>query len=88
MKVLGGAVGNAAAQKGRLTDHYSTAMRYALGIPGLSVAIVGMRRPSDLDAALDAVRGYKPFSPSELSQVQNQGRLMAKDWGELRGPVA
>jgi hypothetical protein len=89
MKVLGGAVGVGAGQKGRLApDHYSVAMRYALGIPGLSVAIVGMRRMSDLEAALAAVRGYKPFSPAELSQIRDQGRLMAKDWGELRGPVA
>ncbi|MBI3683711.1 MAG: aldo/keto reductase [Acidobacteria bacterium] len=89
MKVLGGAVGNGASQHGKLTpDHYTQAMRYALGIPGLSVAIVGMRRMSDLKAALDAVRAYKPFTPAEWTELRRQGQLMAREWGELRGPVA
>jgi uncharacterized protein len=89
MKVLGGAVGKGATQHGKLApENYATAMRYAFGIPGLSVAIVGMHRMSDLKAALEAVRGYKPFTPAEVSAHQTQGRLMAKDWGALRGPVA
>ncbi len=89
MKVLGGATGEGARQKGRLApDHYTTAMRYALSIPGLSVAILGMRRMSDLDAGLGAVRSFKPFEPGELTQLKTSGRLMAREWGELRGPVA
>jgi hypothetical protein len=89
MKVLGGALGEGAGQKGRLApEHYTAAMRYALSIPGLSVAIVGMRRMSDLEAALGAVRNHKPFDPSELTDLKARGRLMAREWGELRGPVA
>lgn len=89
MKVLGGAVGSGASQRGRLApEHYETAMRYAFGIPNLSVAIVGMRRLSDLTEALRAVQLYKPFQPEEITQHTETGRRLARQWGPLRGPVA
>ena len=42
----------------------------------------------DLEAALKAAREYKPFSPDEESRITRDGKTMAKQWGELRGPVA
>jgi hypothetical protein len=90
MKILGGTVGRGPEQRARLSapEHYAPAIRYALSIPGLSVAILGMRRMSDLEAALAAVRGFQSFTSEESTALGVKGRLMAKEWGPLRGPVA
>ena len=88
MKILGGTDGDHA--KLSADEHYTTAVRYALGIPGLSVAIMGMKNTAELQKALATVRSYKPLSSDELTQLNNKGKMLAKskDWGELRGPVA
>ena len=85
MKVLGGRV---EGDKGKLSAHYGDAVRYALGIPGLSVAIMGLKNAAEVRQAAAAVRGYKPFSGQEISELDRKGKEMAEDWGELRGPVA
>jgi predicted aldo/keto reductase-like oxidoreductase len=86
MKILGGAEGDGA--KLSAPEHYQTAVRYALGIPGLSVAIVGMKSVPELKKAVETVRAYKPFSEDEISSLRETGKQMAATWGELRGPVA
>jgi hypothetical protein len=47
-----------------------------------------MRRESDLTQAIAAVQNYKPLGGEELSAITQRGKLLAKEWGELRGPVA
>jgi hypothetical protein len=86
MKVLGGAEGDGA----RLSapDHYGSAIRYALGIPGLSVAILGMKSPAEVALAVRSVKEYQPLAPAEVSGLSEKGKQMAKAWGPLRGPVA
>ena len=90
MKILGGTEGKGPQQTAKLSapEHYETAVRYALSIPGLSVAIMGMRRLSDLQTALKTVRGYRPFGAGEVTAIHGKGQQMAKVWGPLRGPVA
>jgi predicted aldo/keto reductase-like oxidoreductase len=86
MKILGGSLGKGA----RLSapEHYEPAVRYALSIPGLSVAIMGMGAVSEVKKAVATVRSYKPFSAEELSALTTKGKMMARAWGPLRGPVA
>jgi hypothetical protein len=86
MKILGGAEGDGA--KLSADEHYTTAVRYALGIPGLSVAIMGMKNVPELKKAVETVRAYRPFDDAELSSLRESGKKMAASWGELRGPVA
>ena len=88
MKILGGREGDGA--KLSADEHYTNAVRYALGIPGLSVAIMGVKSTGELKKALATVRAYKPFTKDELTRLDEKGKTMAKadDWGELRGPVA
>jgi len=88
MKILGGTDGDHA--KLSADEHYTNAVRYALGIPGLSVAIMGVKSTKELQKALATVRDYKPFTQVELSRIEEQGKMLAQsaDWGELRGPVA
>jgi len=63
-------------------------VRYALGIPGLSVAIMGVKSAAELQQAVDTVKRYRPFTPEELTRLEEKGKRMAAQWGELRGPVA
>ena len=88
MKILGGQDGDGA--KLSAAEHYENAVRYALGIPGLSVAIMGVKSTAELQKALATVRAYRPFDERELSEIRTEGKQLAgsKDWGELRGPVA
>jgi hypothetical protein len=47
-----------------------------------------MCRVSELQKAVAAVRAYRPLGPAELTKLEGTGKLMARQWGELRGPVA
>ena len=85
MKILGGTVGDGAI----LSDepHYGRAVRYALGIPGLSVAIMGMKSVAELEKAVSTVQAYKPLEGTELSEAMEDGKRRASELGEHRGPV-
>ena len=85
MKVLGGAQGDGAI----LSDepHYTRAVRYALGIPGLSVAIIGMKSVAELEKAVATVQAYEPLEGPELSEALKDGKKRAAALGEHRGPV-
>lgn len=85
MKILGGTQGDGAI----LSDepHYGRSVRYALGIPGLSVAIMGMKSVAELEKAVATVNAYKPLEGAELSEAMEEGKRRAADLGEHRGPV-
>ena len=86
MKVLGGPMPGGA----RITSpqEYAMTLRYVWSIPGLSVAIIGIRNVEELRKALAAPRAYQAFTPEENSAVEQRGRALAAQWGPLRGPVA
>ena len=85
MKILGGTQGDGAI----LSDepHYGRSVRYALGIPGLSVAIMGMKSVAELEKAVATVNAYKPLEGTELSEAMEEGKRRAAELGEHRGPV-
>ncbi len=85
MKILGGAQGSGAI----LSDdpHYGRAVRYALGIPGLSVAIMGMKSVAELETAVSTVQAFSPLEGTELSEALDDGKRRASELGEHRGPV-
>lgn len=85
MKILGGTLGDGAI----LSDepHYGRSVRYALGIPGLSVAIMGMKSVAELDKAVATVNAFKPLEGAELSEAMAEGKRRATELGEHRGPV-
>lgn len=86
MKVLGGRADEGA----RLSDpeHYEDAVRYALSLPGLSVAILGVKSVAEFEKALAIAKAHKPFTDAELTRLSKKGKKMAAEWGEIRGPVA
>lgn len=85
MKILGGASGDGALLSG--PDHYQRAVRYALGIPNLSVAIMGMKNAPELKKAVATVRTYRELDDAEKVEITKLGRDMAKEWGDHRGPI-
>ena len=86
MKVLGGPTRGGA----RLIspEDYSAALRYAWSVPGVAVAIVGVRTTEELRQALAAARSFEALPPAELSLLLERSKPMAAQWGPLRGPVA
>ena len=85
MKILGGARGDGAILSGE--RDYERAVRYALGIPGLSVAIMGLKSVAELEQAVATVRAYRPLEGAELSQALAAGKELASELGEHRGPA-
>ncbi len=86
MKVLGGPVRGGARLMA--PEDYTSTLRYAWTVPGVSVAIVGMRTIEELRAGLKAAREFAPLTPVEISRLSERGKPLAAQWGPLRGPVA
>ncbi len=76
MKVLGGAGRN---QKGfRLPKElYESAIRYALSITGVHVAVIGMESVQELRQAVEVVRRFKPLSDDERHELALLGLKLA-----------
>lgn len=85
MKILGGAQGDGAI----LSDapHYERAVRYALGIRGLSVAIMGIKSVAELEQAVATAQAFEPLEGADLRAAMEDGKRRATELGEHRGPV-
>lgn len=88
MKVLGGPTGGDTTARLASPEDYQTTLRYVWSVPGVSVAIVGMRSPDELRQAMAAARAHKPYTKTELAALASRGEALAQEWGLLRGPVA
>lgn len=75
MKVLGGAAGG----KGfRLPEaHYENAIRYALTVPGVCTAVIGLENLAELEQAAKTVARAKPLSPEETHKLAEAGLALA-----------
>ena len=87
MKVLGGPISGPGARLGSAEDRLIV-LRYVWSIPGVAVAIVGMRTPEEVRENLAAARAFEPLEGAELTRLLARGKEMAAAWGPLRGPVA
>jgi aryl-alcohol dehydrogenase-like predicted oxidoreductase len=90
MKVLGGA---AKEQGGFKMDekYYDQAIRYALSIPGIAVAVIGLENVAELEKAAAAVARAKPLSPEEDLALARIGLELAgsAEWKAIYGtPLA
>lgn len=78
MKVLGGN-SNWEAGTARLAgEHLKTSIRYALGLPGVCSANIGVRSVAELEEVARCVNEHKPFSEEERREVDELGRRVAK----------
>src|SRR5437867_4196270 len=87
MKVYGG--GRGREPKGaRLPDeHKQAALRYALGLPNVSVVVVGIHDEEELRQNLEWVRSYRPLTAEELAALDRPTRDLAAQWGNVYGAV-
>ena len=76
MKVLGGAVRQEAGYRVN-EKHYEQAIRYALWIPGIAVAVIGLENISELEKAASVVAGAQPLSPQESLELARVGLELA-----------
>jgi aryl-alcohol dehydrogenase-like predicted oxidoreductase len=90
MKVLGGA---GRPEAGFKVDekYYEKAIRYALSIPGLAVAVMGLENIAELDKAAAVVSRAQPLSPQERLDLARAGLELAAtpEWKTAYGePLA
>jgi len=90
MKSLGGA---AREQGGYKLDekHYEKAIRYALSIPGIAVAVIGLENIAELEKAAAVVARANPLSPEESLDLARIGLDLAgtPEWKTAYGtPLA
>ena len=62
-------------------------MRYALGLPGVSLAVVGVYNEEELVQNIEWVRRYTPLDAGEQQALLAQGREIARQWGPHYGSV-
>ena len=88
MKVFGGVMDSRVSAKGaRLPDDLKPAsLRYALALPGVSGAVVGMCDEEELRRTLAWVRSCAPLTAEDLASVELPTRELAHGFLELYGP--
>lgn len=64
------------------------AIRYALGVPGVATANLGVHTAEQLSQNVAFVERYQPLSAAENADLLKQGKEMAAQWGPHFGPVA
>jgi len=90
MKVLGGAVSwdySTRSQCALLTGNdYQPAIHYALGVTGVSTAVIGCKTVKEVQSAAEAARSYRPINGKRYAALMERGRELAAQWGEHFGP--
>jgi uncharacterized protein len=89
MKVFGGAPGGAKKPKGaRLPEKFQqSALRYALGLPGVCVVVLGIHDETEMAQDLKWVRDFKPLTAEERKALEEPTRELARQWKAVHGPV-
>jgi predicted aldo/keto reductase-like oxidoreductase len=71
MKVLGG-------HPGKLAKDFDRAFRYALSIPGVACALIGVRNAEQVRQAVRAAKTFRPFSDAEMEETILLGEQMVR----------
>ena len=93
MKVYGGSIdmkydkpcASQMAHSG-FVDH-ERALRYSLGLDGVSLAVLGIYNERELIQNVEWVQRYKPLSTTEKDELLNQGLNLAEQWGPHYGSI-
>jgi uncharacterized protein len=85
MKVFGGQQGSGCAMP---KEHVPLALRYALSLPNVATAVVGMATQEELKLNLAGVRAFQPLAAEERAKLEKLGRDLARRWGPHFGAVA
>jgi hypothetical protein len=91
MKVFGGSCGMNYADPNCPPQldakHLELAVRYALGVPGVTTLNIGVHNVKQLRQNIELVRGYKPLSPDEEPQCTVLGKRLSAEWSTHFGPL-
>ena len=93
MKVFGGALDMKYEKRVKsqmynsgVHDHQS-ALRYALSLDGVSIAVVGMFSVEEVEENTAYARSYEPMDAPEMSILEDEGRELAETWKDHFGPA-
>jgi predicted aldo/keto reductase-like oxidoreductase len=89
MKVYGGARGMEYDKNHdpQLQRSHHLAFRYALGLPGVAVAVIGMYTVEELDRNVAWARSWEPLTAEEHERLALEGQSIAQEWGPHFGAV-
>lgn len=62
---------------GTVTDR-EAALRYTLGLPGVALAIVGLKTPDEIDEIVDSAARYRPLPEAELGRLIDEVRPLVE----------
>jgi aryl-alcohol dehydrogenase-like predicted oxidoreductase len=68
-------------------EHVPMALRYALSLPNVATAVIGMATKEELRQNLAWARSFQPLTAEERAKLEKLGREMATGWGAHFGPV-
>jgi aryl-alcohol dehydrogenase-like predicted oxidoreductase len=89
MKVFGGQATSGQAKGARVPDDLKqAALRYALGLPGVCVVVVGIHDEAELKQNLGWLKSYKALTADELKELTPKTIALAKKWNNPYGVVA
>ena len=86
MKILGGERGGSPRCMCPRAYH-DLAFRYALGLPDLSLLVVGMNDRQELLENVERLASYRPLTEEERAALREAGSRLSGDWGAHFGPV-
>jgi len=90
MKVFGGAkeMNYEVNRESQLTGGHHAAFRYALGLPGTSLAVIGMNSAAEVERNIAWARAWEPLTGEEAERLEAEGRRLSAEWGAHFGEVA
>jgi aryl-alcohol dehydrogenase-like predicted oxidoreductase len=77
MKVFGGGITRCKMP----ADLRQASFRFALGIPGVALVVIGMGTLKELEQNIEWARTYKPLAASESKELKKMTVALAKKWG-------
>ena len=90
MKVYGGAhvpPSRGLSNSQMPVEYHDAAFRYALTLPQVCCAVIGMATPWELEQNLHRASTFQPLSPREVNRLQDVGAPIARQWIDHLGPV-
>ena len=95
MKVLGGERGNNWSRYHGPNpgphigaENVDLAFRYAVGLPGVTAAVIGCHTVEQVRQNVALARAYQPLSEAETARVEELGRRLAATWQPRFGSAA
>jgi uncharacterized protein len=77
MKVFGGGIKTCKMP----AELRQASFRFALSVPGVALAVIGMGTRKELEQNVEWARGFKPLTAQEANDLKKRTVALAKEWG-------